>query len=432
LVKELKMFKILVIAYYFPPMGLSGVQRILKFVKYFPKNKWIPTVLTSGATGYFAHDPELLKEIDANVSIIRVNGNELNAKLSSFGTLKMPSETTRKIINRINQFFNIPDNKVSWTKKALIEARKLLSDEHFDLIFVTAPPFSAFLLGTILKKEFKIPLAIDYRDLWYGYQFSKYLTPYHAYKHKKLEYGVLKAADKIFVTNRRIKENQLENYKFLDSNDIVIIPHGYDPPDFEAAPIIKKKNNKMILTYTGSFYEFITPKYFLKAFALLKKERKDITDNIELHFVGAQTKELRKLSVKYVLEDNVKEFGYLTHIESVAKIKSSDVLWLMVGYGKNSDTISSGKLFEYFGARKPILACLPEGALKSYVVQYGATYLSDPENIQNIKESLMKIYSDYQLGNLPIPEEEFIEKFRRDFLTEQLTKELQFMVKNTL
>ncbi|MCK9210690.1 MAG: glycosyltransferase [Ignavibacteriaceae bacterium] len=424
------MFKVLVIAYYFPPMGLSGVQRILKFVKYLPQNNWQPTILTSAETGYFAHDPELLKEVDQSVQIIRVKGNELNAKLSSLGTIKMPREKTRKLINRINQFLYIPDNKVSWAKKAIFEARKLLMNEQFDLIFVTAPPFSAFQIGAQLKKEFKIPLAIDYRDLWYGYQFSKYLTPYHAYKHKKLEYGVLKEADKIFVTNRRIKEYQMETYKFLDSNDIVIVPHGYDPTDFEVAPVIKKKNNKMILTYTGSFYEFITPKYLLKAFALLKKEKREITDNIDLYFVGAQTKELRKLTVKYGLEDSVKEFGYLTHIESVAKIKSSDVLWLMVGNGKNGDTISSGKLFEYFGSRKPILACLPDGSLKSYAMQYGATYHVDPENVENIKGLLLKIYDDYKTKSFPIPNEEFIEKFRRDFLTEQLAKELQFMVKN--
>src|SRR3989339_1026007 len=161
------MFKVLVIAYYFPPMGLSGVQRILKFVKYFPQNNWEPTVLTSAETGYFAHDPNLLNELDPSIRIIRVNGNELNARLSALGTIKIPGETTRKLINRVNQFFNIPDNKVSWTKKAYVEAKKLLSEEHFDLIFVTAPPFSAFQLGAKLKKEFRIPLAIDYRDLWY-------------------------------------------------------------------------------------------------------------------------------------------------------------------------------------------------------------------------------------------------------------------------
>jgi len=426
------MFKVLVIAYYFPPMGLSGVQRILKFVKYFPQNNWNPTVLTSAETAYFAHDPDLLKEIAPSVKIVRIKGNEINAKLSLLGTIKMPGENTRKFINRVNQFFNIPDNKVSWAKRALVEARKLLTNEQFDLIFVTAPPFSAFQLGAKLKKEFNIPLAIDYRDLWYGNQFSKYFTPYHAYKHKKLEYSVLKEADKIFVTNRRLKETQLITYKFLDSNDIVIIPHGYDPEDFETAPVVKKKKDKMILTYTGSFYEYITPKYFLKAFALLKKENSDIAENIELHFIGAQTKQLQRLSIKYHLENYVKEFGYLTHIESVTRVKSSDVLWLMVGHGKNCDTISSGKLFEYFGSRKPILACLPEGALKTYAVSYGASYITDPENVLLIKDKLVEIYNDYQKNKLPVPSEEFVEKFRRDFLTELLTKELQYLVKNNL
>ena len=45
------MFKVLVVAYYFPPMGLSGVQRTAKFVKYLPKYGWKPTVLTVGKTG---------------------------------------------------------------------------------------------------------------------------------------------------------------------------------------------------------------------------------------------------------------------------------------------------------------------------------------------------------------------------------------------
>ena len=54
---------VLVIAYYFPPMGLSGVQRTLKFVKYLPKFGWQPTVLTVTPTGYFAQDYTLLEEI---------------------------------------------------------------------------------------------------------------------------------------------------------------------------------------------------------------------------------------------------------------------------------------------------------------------------------------------------------------------------------
>ena len=58
------MFKVLVIAYYFPPMGLSGVQRVLKFTKYMSKNNWHPTVITSGDVGYFAHDEYMQKEAE--------------------------------------------------------------------------------------------------------------------------------------------------------------------------------------------------------------------------------------------------------------------------------------------------------------------------------------------------------------------------------
>ncbi|MBE0585718.1 MAG: glycosyl transferase family 1, partial [Desulfofustis sp.] len=55
------MKKVLVIAYYFPPLGGSGVQRVLKFVKYLPQFGWQPTVLTIGPTAYYAHDESLLK-----------------------------------------------------------------------------------------------------------------------------------------------------------------------------------------------------------------------------------------------------------------------------------------------------------------------------------------------------------------------------------
>ena len=54
------MFKVLVIAYYYPPLGLSGVHRTLKFVKYMKNYNWEPVVLTTGNIAYFAHDYSLL------------------------------------------------------------------------------------------------------------------------------------------------------------------------------------------------------------------------------------------------------------------------------------------------------------------------------------------------------------------------------------
>ncbi|HRI46470.1 MAG TPA: glycosyltransferase [Ignavibacteriaceae bacterium] len=424
------MFKILVIAYYFPPTGLSGVQRTLKFVKYMPQYNWEPTVLTTELTGYYAHDYSLLDEIkDKPVKIVRVKGKEVNSILAKKGTIKMPAEFLRKFLSRLSSTFFIPDNKKGWCTEAYKKAKELLEQEKYDLIFVTGPPFSTFTMALQLKIEFNIPLAVDYRDLWFGYHFAFYATPFHKIAIKRMEYAVLKAADFITVTNRRIKEKLMDYYKFITFNDIMILPHGYDPEDFENATPEKKQHNKMILTYSGIFYEYITPKFFLKAFKELLNERPDIASNIELHFIGFLRKENYRFIKKLGIQSFVKEHGYLSHKEAINKIMMSDVLWMMVGHGKNADTISSGKLFEYFGSKKPIIACLPDGALKSAASEYGASFLSEPYNVSAIKENILKTYTLFRLGELPTPNIEYVEKHRRDFLTELLTKEFQFLVR---
>ncbi len=424
------MFKVLVISYYYPPMGLSGVQRTLKFTKYMKQYNWEPTVLTTGNTAYYAHDNTLLNEAEkAGIRIIRTEGNDINSRMQKRGTVKIPPEWIRKFLSRMSATVFIPDNKTGWSSKALITARKLLTEEQFDIIYVTGPPFSTFNMAVKLKTEFSLPLVVDYRDLWYGNHFGFYPTPLHSYLHKSMEYAALKAADRIIVTNRRMKERILDRYRFITFEDVFIIPQGFDPEDFENLVPEKKNNGKMRLTYSGLFYEFITPKYFLRAFKKLSLERPDIAANIELHFIGFLRNENRKLIRKLDLQDFVKVYGYLNHKDALIKTITSDILWVMLGHGKNSDTISSGKTFEYFGTRKPIIASIPEGSVKTAVEEYGAAFITAPDDVEAIKKAIMNVYELYIENRLPKPNEEFIEKHRRDFLTEQLTKQFQFLIK---
>ena len=425
------MYNVIVVSYYFPPMGLSGVQRTLKFVKYMPEYNWKPTVVTTGKTGYFAHDNTLLRELmDKDIEIVRVEGFDPNSMLKKFGTIKYPREFVRKIFNRLSQTFFIPDNKISWAKIALKKVEELVATKKYDAIFITAPPFSAFSEITKIKKKFDIPIILDYRDLWYGSYFSVYPTPYHKYKHKKMEYLSLKAADKILVTNRKIKEKILQNYPFLSFDDVVIIRHGFDQEDFdrnEATP--KDRKDKLMMTHSGSFIEYSTPEYFLKAFKQLSIERPDIASNYELHFVGIIGRHNEKLIKKLRLEPYVKLHGYINHDETIKKIKASDVLWLHVGRKRNIDAILPGKLFEYVGARKPILGCVPEGAAKFSLEEYKASFITEPNNIEQIKNELINIHSLYRKEMLPKSEDDFILQHDRKYLTEQVTKILQFYLR---
>ncbi|OGU77461.1 MAG: glycosyl transferase family 1, partial [Ignavibacteria bacterium RBG_16_34_14] len=320
-------------------------------------------------------------------------------------------------------------NKISWSKLAFQKIKELLKTEHFDAIYVTIPPFSSFFYLRKLKKEFDVPILVDYRDLWYGSYFAFYPTPIHKTIHKRMEYLSLKAVDKIIVTNRKIKEKQIKNYKFLTFNDIVIIPHGFDPQDFENVQPEPKFNDRMIVTYSGIFMEYNTPKYFLRAFKKLVIERPDIALKIQLNFVGYLGKENKALVTKLNLEEFVKEFGYMNHKEAVKKIISSDILWLMIGKKRNINAILPGKLLEYMGSQKPIIGCVPDGVAKMTLDEYGASFMTEPDDIDGIKNTLIKVYELYKKNGLPKPDENLLQKYRRDVLTEQLTKQLQSIVK---
>jgi glycosyltransferase involved in cell wall biosynthesis len=425
------MFKVLVISYYFPPMGLSGVQRVLKFTKYMSNYNWEPTVITAGKTGYYAHDKSLLKEAEnANIKIVRTDAFDPNSLLAKYGTISMPREFIRKILSKISKFVFIPDNKKSWAKKAYLEAKKILSNEKYDLIFVSIPPFSQFETAAKLKKEFNLPLVVDYRDLWFGNHFGYYPTPYHKYKHKKLEYAALKAADKIIAVNRRIKEKLLTTYPFLSFEDFDILPHGFDPEDFENVEPITFETKKLRILYSGIFYENITPKYMLQAFKELSKERPDITENIEFHFVGHFRKENQKLVKKLNLFENVVVHGYLDHTDVLRYINSVDFLWVMLGNGPNMDMVSAGKLFEYFGTRKPIIATVPEGSSKAVAENYKASFITKPDDINEIRAMLVRVHEVYHSNKLPIPDEEFVIEYDRNHLTKKLVNDFQFFLRD--
>ncbi len=425
------MYKALIFAYYFPPKGLSGVQRTTKFVKFLPGFNWAPTVITTGDIAYFAHDHSLLNDLkDENIRVVRVSGKEINSILKKKGTVKMPREIFRKMYAYVSAWLNITDNKRSWAKKAYKEAKKLCSEENFDVIFVTGPPFTSFEAAIKIGDEFHIPVFVDYRDLWYGNQFAIYPTPWHRLKVKREEDAALRKVDKVIVTNRRLKERMMKNYPFLTHKKMLIIPHGYDSTDVSLAKAgAVKLTKKMVITYSGIFYEFITPKYFLRAFKQLLKENPEVAVNIELHFIGFLRIENRRLIRRYNLQNFVVEHSYMEHIEALKKVMASDLLWFMVGKGRNADTISSSKMYEYFGTKKPILACLPEGALRSHLQEYGASYISDPYDVKTIKANILRAYNDFASGRQPVPDDEFVAKFDRRLLTGQLATEFQFFLK---
>ena len=425
------MRKVLVIAYYFPPLGLSGVQRTFKFVKYLSRFNWLPTILTISPGGYFAKDYGMLKEIeDQDISIVRVGSKlEPTQIFKKKDAIEMPHEFVRKFSSRLSQFFLLPDNKIGWKKKAIEAGSKLLENDKFDAIFSTAPPYTDFLIGEELKKKFNLPYVIDYRDSWMDNPYNFYPTPLHKSIVSRMERRVLHSSDHIITINRKIKELLLIRYKFLKYTDITIIPQGFDPEDFnipenETLPKVKKFR----ITYSGTFIDKRTPKYFLRAVAKLLKENPEIRHNFEACFVGNFRKENEKIVDKLNLRDVVNIVGYVEHKECIKYLVTSDVLWMMIGEGKGEDMMSTGKLFEYIGAKKPILGCVPEGVAKNTILESKSGFVVDPYDVNGIAKILLDLFYRWKGGILPQPSDDFVNKYNRINLTSDLSKVFELLI----
>jgi glycosyltransferase involved in cell wall biosynthesis len=417
--------RVLVIAYYFPPMGLSGVQRTLKFVKYLPHYGWHPTVLTVDPRGYLARDESLLAELEGKpVDIVRTNAAGPGRILARKEVVNLPPEWIRKTLSRISDTIFIPDNKIGWKRKALSCALRLHRERPFDLVFATAPPFTDFLVGRGLKKKINRPLVLDYRDPWVDYPFKFYPTPFHKWANILLERRTLRASSHVVTTNRNVKELLLRRYGFLTYHDVEIVSQGYDPEDLAAARAIVAERQKsprdrtrMRITYAGIFWEDRVPDYFLRALHELLKERPALRGRIEAVFVGKFRQEYRKLITRLTLQDSVRVIDYLPHHQCLAEMLQSDVLWMIVG-----DPLGSpGKVYEYIGAQKPILGCVPEGFLKSTIEEAGGKTVP-PKDVAGIKKAILEYFEQFQRGELRGPITAVVEKYNRLTLTGSLVR----------
>ncbi len=419
---------VLVIAYYFPPLGLSGVQRTLKFVKYLPQFGWQPTVLTVEPRGYLARDESLLAEIaDPPVEVVRTPSFDPLHFFRGREIVRLPSAKVYGRLSRLSQLFFIPDNKIGWKRRALARARRLVAERRFDAVYATAPPYTDFLIGKELKREFRIPFVIDYRDAWLENPLHRYWTPLHRLRHHALEKEVLRRADRIVTINRRIKELIVAGYDDVAHGEVEIIPQGFDQEDFdavEAAP----SDGRMRITYSGTFYYNRSPRHFLEGLRIFLAEHPAARREVAAEFAGNFGDENIRFVREQGLEEQVILHGYVSHRESIAILKRASVLWMVLGGNPGDEMMSTGKLFEYFGARKPVLGCVPDGVARKAIEECGAGFIAPPADPRAVADALARLYHLYQTDALPKPDERFVLQYERRALTGRLAKILHSLV----
>lgn len=416
---------ILVISYYFPPMGLSGVLRISTFLKYLARNGWSATVLTVGDVGYYVYDHTLLAELEsAGVDVVRTKTRDplsvMSKRKRKTVELKQPSDRVRRFARGVTHTFLQPDNKIGWRKHAVAAGRKLIDSKRFDVILSTGPPFTDFLIGLDLHKQSGLPLVVDYRDPWLENGHYFYATPLHRRYAAKLEEEVLKNSEGVVVVNRRIKEMLIARWPFLTHESVHIIPSGYDPERLAEANPDRVRGRKLRFLYSGLFDAKRSPESFFKGLAKVFARRPEARDEIEAVFVGTFREQHKRMAAKIGVASAIVTPGYLEHREMLDWLLSADVLWLTI----YDTAITPGKMYEYMGTRKPILALAPEGVVRRILDDYGAAIYADPDDVDAIAEAIEAFYEGWKSGNMPVGSEGTAEEYDAMLLVDRLARVL--------
>jgi glycosyltransferase involved in cell wall biosynthesis len=406
------MNKVLIVAYHFPPLSGGGVFRTLKFTKYLPEFGYQPHVLTVKNPRERTQDVTLFRELPAEAKVYRAFSFEHRI-------LRLP-----RLLNINLKWFYIPEDNIGWLPFAVWRGEKIIRKENIDVLFATAPLFTSFLIGALLKRKTGKPLVVDYRDPWTQNIFIKYPTELHRKIEEKLEKFVLETADHVIVTAEPMKHRLIEKYPFTEGK-IETITNGFDPDDFKNFTGSKGRE-KFVITYTGSLYGLRTGRQFFKAVKELLKEKPELRNQIQVLFVGHHSRQDRLLIEEFGLEHVITFLGYKSHQEALELMTSADVLLLIMSSKEVSDAKTGpltipGKIFEYLGAKRPILAIAPSGTAADIIKSTKTGVVVPPQNTSVIAQTIFKMFQDWKDGTLKIAESD-ISKYERKGLTQKLAK----------
>ena len=356
-----------IFTYYWPPSGGAGVQRWVKFAKYFPLSGIKPVIITVDAekASYPIRDASLLKDIAPDIEVYRTHTFEPLSLYKTFtksGEIPyggFANEGKPGLLKKISRFirgnFFIPDARIGWNRYAYQQALQVLKTQKPSVIITTSPPHSTQLLGLRLKEKFSFPWIADLRDPWTEiYYYDKMLhTSFAREKDLKLERKVLENADAIIVVSRAIRDAFLKKSPWIEASKFHIIPNGFDEDDFKEE--LKMPAEDFVITYTGT----ITSDYRLQSFIrAMQKMIFTYGKKIKFRFVGSLPKEVHQELMTH-LGDAYETISHVSHAQAIAYMRSASALLLVIPDTADNKGILTGKLFEYLASRRPIIGIGP-------------------------------------------------------------------------
>lgn len=424
------MKRVLIITYYWPPTGGSGVQRWEKFAKYLPDEGWQPVIYTPSNPEMLAVDECLLSEIPECAEVIKSRIVEPYSIYNFFSRKKeinpinsQKKNWKQKLALYIRSNYFVPDPRVTWVNKSVTLLERYLKSNPVDVIISTGPPHSMHLIAQKVSAKLRIPWIADFRDPWTKmFYFNELKLRRRALrKHLKLEQSVLDDANTVIAVSPLVRDD----FQSRTNTPVALITNGYDEEDFS---IEVKPNGYFNIVHTGLFASDGIPTTLWKVLSDLMKEDPELRNQLCIRLVGKTDVEVLDSLKEYGMSDNVLDLKYKSHIETIFEQKAASLLILPLRKAAEYRKTLPGKIFEYLAARRPVLGIgQPDGAASKLLRDCNAGRMFDWDDYAGTASYVRKAWESHKRGEWnQIPGD--ISRFTRRALTSDLARLMDSLI----
>ena len=407
------MKRALIITYYWPPSGGSGVQRWLKFAKYLPQFGWEPVIYTPENPEANTQDTALLKDIAPETQVLKTKIWEpYSIYKAIFGGKKNTSEGGKRIkaniigsenkslSHKISMFirgnFFIPDPRCLWIRPSIRFLVKYLKENPVDVIISTGPPHSMHLIAKGVSKATGIRWIADFRDPWTEIFYFKHLNLSRwAYRrHRKLEQSVLDSADTVVTVSRQMQAD----FAARTTTPVKVITNGFDHQDFMNRPeqSLPEKATGFELVHTGIFVDNGNPHHLWEVLGEKAAANPQFAADLKIRLMGQVDDSVLEGIAKAGLNSNLENMGYRPHNEVVLWQQQAQVLLLPLRKEPEAAAILTGKFFEYLASGREILAFGPtDGDLAKALQETESGSIVDFEDEESTRREIDRLYDKY-------------------------------------
>lgn len=421
------MKRALIITYYWPPSGGSGVQRWLKFAKYLPQYGWEPVIYTPENPEANTTDDALLKDIAPGTEVIKRRIWEPYSFYKAlFGGKKNTSDggkhikaniigsENKSLSHRLSLFirgnFFIPDPRCWWIRPSIRYIVKYLKEHPVDVIVSTGPPHSMHLIARGVAKATGTRWVADFRDPWTEIFYFKHLnlSGWAYRRHRTLEQSVLDSADTVVVVSRKMQED----FQARTATPVKVVTNGFDHEDFLKASPTDSHGHGMAdlgagtpecgsggfrLVHTGIFVDNGNPEHLWEVLGEKAAAEPQFKKDLQIRLMGQVDDSILQGIGKAGLDGNLHNMGYRPHDEVVQWQKRAQVLLLPLRKEPEAAAILTGKFFEYLASGRKILAFGPTGGdLAKALQETGSGTIVEFGDKEAVRREIDRLYSNFR------------------------------------